>query len=82
MTLARRLDVACCQKGHGNNKKGRHLVAAKLGLYPGLVDDWCEGRLTPGPQALTLLARVLGLNPDWLLTGDNRMEIYQRWGKK
>lgn len=44
MTLARCLDIACYQKGNGNNKKGRHLVAAQLGLYPGLVDDWCEGR--------------------------------------
>ena len=45
-------------------------LAAATGQPKSVISDYVRGRRTPGPDHLANLARVLGCDPGWLLTGE------------
>jgi transcriptional regulator with XRE-family HTH domain len=49
-------------------------AAVELGVSDQTVRNWCAGRHTPRPDQLDALARLLGVEPGWLLTGVNNLD--------
>ena len=50
-------------------------LATKLGLSSGAITQWETGRAVPEPDKFQALAAALGVEPGWLLTGDEPDEI-------
>lgn len=64
MTFADRFNLALMRKG-----LSRRRLADLIGVSQQSVQYWATGRNAPSPERLVALARVLGVTPEWLMTG-------------
>lgn len=58
-----------------NSGLSQAALATKLGLSAGAITQWETGRAVPEPDKFQALADVLGVEPGWLLTGDEPDEV-------
>lgn len=58
---------------NGNQKR----FATKIGVSPGLVNNWKSGHAAPKEENRRLICRTYPVNREWLDTGEGDMEVQQ-----
>lgn len=53
-------------------------LAKSIGVSSGNVGDWERGRVKPGADALISLIKFFGVSSDWILTGHDEHNLYNK----
>ncbi|TCJ96176.1 SOS-response transcriptional repressor LexA [Volucribacter psittacicida] len=74
--FAKRLDLACKEKGLPEKGRGTE-IAKILKVTPKAVSKWFNAETMPSASNTYVLAKFLGVTPEWLTYGDNNIEFVQ-----
>lgn len=70
--FAKRLDIACKQKGLPEKGRGTQL-ASICNVTPKAVSKWLNAETMPSTANIYLLAKFLGVTPEWLTYGTDNV---------
>lgn len=62
-------------EARANSGLSQAALATKIGVSSGAISQWETGRAVPEAEKFTALADALGVEPSWLLTGDEPDEV-------
>ncbi|MFQ1046952.1 LexA family protein [Avibacterium paragallinarum] len=72
--FAKRLDLACKEKGLPEKGRGTE-IAKILNITPKAVSKWFNAETMPSTSHTYVLAKFLGVTPEWLTYGEQNVEF-------